>query len=84
MPAKYNYINTKYIDCEAGDILYIPPLCVHKVDSTHPGTELQCFVFDYSLVPQSVACESIHITAKSPGKMQKIGKKVLDFPVCTW
>ena len=50
------YINTKYIDCEAGDILYIPPLCVHKVDSTHPGTELQGFVFDFSLIPQSVAC----------------------------
>ena len=52
------YINAKYIDCEQGDILYIPPLCVHKVDSTHPGTELQGFVFDFSLIPQTVAAVS--------------------------
>jgi len=49
------YINTQCLYCEQGDILYIPPMCIHSIVSDDPETELQGIVFDFSLIPSGFA-----------------------------
>ena len=44
-------INTRQLLCEKGDLLYIPPYCVHSIESDRGEARLQGIVFDFSLLP---------------------------------
>jgi len=43
-------VNTRQLQCEKGDLLYIPPYCVHSIVSREEA-ELEGLVFDLSLLP---------------------------------
>ena len=43
-------VNTRQLQCKKGDILYIPPYCVHSITGCGEA-QLQGLVFDFSLLP---------------------------------
>ena len=52
-------INAEKFICNKGDIIYVPPFCMHSLYSVDSNTEITGLVFDFSLISIDVCGYSV-------------------------
>lgn len=55
------YVNTQQLFLQKGDLLYVPPGCIHSAISEDPQTQIQGIIYDFSLIPSSVCATSLQV-----------------------